>query len=276
MKRVKKKVFRLKQRKTFIKSRFFWFVILFLIFLGTVFYFSIFFDKFQVSQINISGNEKVSTNVLQNMVSDKISKKLLTIWVPAFLEKDGKLVLNSKSIFLVNKGKIAKEVLINFPEIESVKIEKRFPNRLFLEFKERKELAIFCQKDQCFSIDKNGIIFEKRETVPDNEMVISFSDDISNLLLGRAVADENALNLLTKIKEDLMQYFQIEIKKATFSIPEKLEMQTNENWWIIFNLKSDVDLQITKLNLLLKEEITPEIRENLKYIDLRFTKAYYK
>jgi hypothetical protein len=59
----------------------------------------------------------------------------------------------------------------------------------------------------------------------------------------------------------------------------RLDIKTNENWQIYFDLNSmsDTDLKIAKLNLLLNGEITPEIRKNLQYIDLRFKdRAYYK
>jgi hypothetical protein len=42
-------------------------------------------------------------------------------------------------------------------------------------------------------------------------------------------------------------------------------------------LDSDLDLQITKLNLLLKNEVSESARKTLQYIDLRFKdRAYYK
>jgi len=82
--------------------------------------------------------------------------------------------------------------------------------------------------------------------------------------------------LILQIQGNLKDNFQINVKEAAISLPERLNIKTSENWQIYFNLESDINLQITKLNLPLKEEISPEKRENLEYIDVRFSRAYYK
>ena len=60
------------------------------------------------------------------------------------------------------------------------------------------------------------------------------------------------------------------------STPFRLNIETSENWEIYFNLDSETDLQIAKMNLLLKDEIPVSVRKTLQYINLRFNRAYYK
>ncbi len=69
----------------------------------------------------------------------------------------------------------------------------------------------------------------------------------------------------------------LKIEEFNISSPTRLDVKTIEGWWVYFSTAFDIDLQITKLNLLLEKEISQEDRGVLKYIDLRFKdRAYYK
>ena len=101
-------------------------------------------------------------------------------------------------------------------------------------------------------------------------------EDRKEFVLGQEVVKKELLDLILRIQGNLKDGFQIDTKEAILSLPKRLDIKTSENWQIYLNLESDINLQITKLNLLLEEEITPEIKETLEYIDLRFTRVYYK
>jgi len=280
MKKKPRRRYRAKPRGSIFRKPLFWFSFLFLILISTAFYFLVFFEKIQIADVKISGNEKVSANELENIVSDRINRKILFLKIPFLVEKN----IYSKSIFLIRKGKIVKEILDRFPIINEVKIDRKFPNVLVLDIKERKPLAVFCGRDvgsseKCFFIDKNGIIFEDSEDISnelEKKLIIRLLEDRKEFVLGQEVVKKELLDLILQIQGNLRDGFQIDIKEAILSLPKRLDIKTSEDWQIYFNLESDVNLQITKLNLLLKEEITPEIKERLEYIDLRFTRVYYK
>jgi len=275
-KKLKRRRHQIRPKGSIIKKPLFWFSFLFLIVVSVALYFLIFFGEIQITDIKIFGNEKVSVDELKSVVSDKINQKIL--WK------------NSRSIFLARKSEIIKEVLNRFPEISEVKIEKDFPKTLILEIKEREPFAIFCSLDtedseKCFFLDKKGIIFEN--IVPDSfssrgqnflekKLIIRFSESKKEFSLGQEVVEKELLDLILQIQGNLRDSLQIDIQEAVVSLPKRLDIKTSENWQIYFNLESDINLQITKLNLLLKEEITPEKRESLEYIDVRFSRAYYK
>ena len=96
---------------------------------------------------------------------------------------------------------------------------------------------------------------------------------------GENVIAQNIIGAVSKIEKDLKDNFKIDIKEALITTPIRLDIKTKENWQIYFDLSkdSDVNMQITKLNLLLKGDINADVREKLQYIDLRFKdRAYYK
>jgi cell division septal protein FtsQ len=268
---VKNKVQHLKTQKPIFKRAIFWIVILFLIVIFSFLYFFIFSSKFQVSSVIVSGNNNIHSDVLQNITWNNVNKKFITL---------GNWNLISKSIFLTGPKIITEDILKNFPEIESVKVSKKFPQTITLTVEERSPFAIFCQTydTKCFYIDKNGIIFTTLDQIPQNVSIIRQAKENEKFeKTGDRVIEKNIMDIISKIKRDLKDNFQVDIKSAMVTTPFRLNIETSENWQIYFNLESETDLQITKMNALLKDEIPAISRATLQYIDLRFKdRAYYK
>lgn len=267
-KHIKKKIYKLKKsnKKSIIKRPVFWIGLSFLIIFLSLFYLFIFSPKFQLKEIEVSGNEKVRTECIQDFV---------------WLKTAGKV---SKSIFLVNHKNLSKEILANFPEIEMVKISKKLFGTLNIEITERKPFGAFCgyssaenQKEKCFVIDETGIIFKPLPEMSENMLVLRNPLNLKELFTGEKVIAENVMAMISKIKKNMEDDWKINIEEAVISTPTRLDIKTSEKWQIYFNLESDINMQIEKVNLLLNNEISADDRKNLNYIDLRFKdKAYYK
>ena len=261
-KHIKSKIHKIKPKRSVLKMPIFWIFILFLIIVSTAAYFSLFYSGFYIQNIIISGNEKIQTQDIENLVLDNINKKM------------------TKSIFLTNPLELQKLISDAFPIIESVTVEKKFPQSMSLKIEERKPVAVFCQPDQngkCFFIDKNGVIFEELQGIPQNMTVIKQLLNNGEVFTGKNIVGKNIMDLISKVETSLRDNFQINITEALVSDPIRLDIKTSENWQIYFNLNSNTDLQIIKLNSLLNDEISKASRAGLQYIDLRFgDKAYYK
>ena len=258
---VKNKVHRLKTRKSIFKRPVFWIVVLSLIIIFSFFYLFVFFSKFQVNSVIVSGNNNVQSKALESIVWNNINKNI------------------SRSIFLTGPKIISEDILNKFPQIESAKVSKKFPRTITLQVKERTTFAVFCQADdkKCFYIDANGIIFKLLEKIPENISIIRQFTEDKEVFTGERVVEKNIIDIISNIKRNLKDNFQIDVKSAMISTPFRLNIETSENWQIYFNLDSETDLQIAKMNLLLKDEIPASARKTLQYIDLRFkARAYYK
>jgi len=82
--------------------------------------------------------------------------------------------------------------------------------------------------------------------------------------------------------QEIMQIYQYfkkmgaETEKFTLSAG-KITVRMKEGWEAYFQRDTqDIPLELLKLNLILKKELPPEKRKNLQYIELRFSKSYYK
>ena len=273
-KHIKGKIHRIKHPRNARKSIFirpwFWIIILFLAISASVFYFFLFYSGIQVKNIIISGNQKIASKDIENLISDNINNKILSIRAPF-----GSWNLDSKSIFLIDNDRIEKDILQKFPVIEKVEINKHFPQNLILNVTERKSFGAYCQNNnQCFSIDQNGIIFEQLSVIPDHFVIVRQIFEDKQVFTGEEVVAQNIINVIYQIEKNLKDNFQIDLKEALITSPIRLDVKTSENWKIYFDLdvSSDINLQLTKLNLLLNGGIPAEpggySRKNLRYINL--------
>lgn len=252
---------RIKRKRSIIKSRFFWLGILISIIIGGSFYLVCFSSFFQVKEIEISGNQKVLTKDLENVIENQIIRNLF--------------FFQTKSIFLVNLNKIKKALLSNFFQIAEAEIHRGFPDALDIIVIERFGLAIWCRESRCFLLDNEGIIFEEIQTEENSIKIIDERNSIS-FTLGDKVIEKEKLNQIMDIVSKIRDNLKIQLKEISIVSEERLNVKTSEDWEIYFDLEGDINWQLTKLSLVLEEKILPEQRENLEYIDLRFNRVYYK
>ncbi len=273
-KHIKAKVHKLKPKNPLYKQAWFWFSLLLVVIVGLFVYFLFFFPSIQVENINIAGNQKIETQRIKEIVNKNVEKKIFGL---------GSINIVSKTILLVDADDITNDLLIAYPSIESVEVSKKLPQTVNVQIKERSPFAVFCKSGEgttppqdCYYIDTAGVIFDSLPTVPEGMIIVRQATDENNLV-GENVIAQNIMQAIEKVSQNLKNNFQIDVAEAMVSTPVRLNIKTGENWKIYFNVENDVDLQITKLNLLLQDEISTQERSKLEYIDLRYKdKTYYK
>ncbi len=254
-----RKYYRKKKKKkiSIFKSKVFWLTFLILIISGSLFYLFAFSSFFQVKEIKISGNEKVATNNIKDTIFNNFERKII--------------FFSTKSILLADLNKASEALLKNFPRIFQIELKRKFFNTLLAKIEERKPIAIFCQNDNYFLIDKEGVIFKKMpESSPG--LKIKKINQTADLFLGESVVEKEEITKILKIKSKLENDSKVSLMDVSIS-ENRLNVRTSENWEIYFNLKKDLDWQLVELKTIL-EEISKERRRELKYIDLRFNKIY--
>lgn len=262
---------RLRKRRSIVKSRVFWDIVLGLVLLCSLAYFLFFSTVFKLKEIKFISPREVSLKPLQELLNQELQKK----WLHLF-KRD--------SFFLLWSREVEDKILRELPEIKTANLRKKFPDGLLLEVKKREPLAIWCgleedeQSDgQCFLIDKDRVIFrraKKEETKGDLFLVMSKEEKQRGILEEACSAEE--MNQILEIQHRLQGKLNIGVENFTKGKLGLLEAKTVEGWEIYFDLSTDIELALTKLELLLEEELPLEERKNLQYIDLRFSKVYYK
>jgi len=249
-----RKPYRVKKKKPIFRDRFFWLGILIFVVIVGIFYLICFSPFFQIKEIKISGNQKVPTGDLENIIQNQIVRNLF--------------FSQTKSIFLVNLNIIKTATLEKFPQLAKINLKRSFPDTMLIEIEERKPIAIFCQEEQYFFIDGEGIIFEEVSEADPQWLQIKNLTLTTNSKLGEEAIKKEKLSQVLEIESKVKG--NLKILEVSIISEERLNAKTSEGWEIYFNLESDLNWQLTKLGAVLEKEIPLEKRENLEYIDLRF------
>ena len=253
--RTYRKPYRVKKKKSVISSRFFLLGILILLAFIGLFYLSVFSSFFQIREIKISGNQKIQTQELQNLIQEQIVNKLFSF--------------SSKSIFLADLSKVKAKISETFPQIAQINFEREFPDTLIVRVEERKPTAVFNQGDLYFFLDKEGIIFE--QAAADSQLIkIKKSAGDKELKLGDRVLEKELLDSILEIESKLKNNLRIIPEEVLVVSDERINLKTFEGWEIYLNPRGDIEWQLTKLRVDLEEEIPQERRNDLEYIELRF------
>lgn len=214
--------------------------------------FLLFSPRFQVSQLNITGNNNILTEDLKRVAEQKLKTSF------SLLGMD----ISTESIFLSMGGGV-NSLLESFPEIEKITIKKNFPNGVSLQIVEKTPYVVWTDEKR-YLVDKNGSYikdFEDRE-------------DYSSLI---RVNEKEKIDNLTK-KDILEKLSKIELKLKNNSInisefdvyQEKIVTKSNLSCKIFFNISDDLDWQIEKLIIVLGNSKYSDNLNSFEYIDLRF------
>ncbi len=249
------------KKKPIFRGRFLILGFLTLLIVAAIFYFLFLFETFWIEKIIVSGEKKVMKEEIELLAERRLKNKVL------FFE--------TKSIFAVDTGQIKRDILDSFPQIARVKVNRGFFDAISIEVTEREALALWCQEERCFLIDIEGVIFE--EVSPEMELFrIRSGQVVDSLALGLTIVSRERLGQIFNVKSDLTETAEVSITEAFLASEERLNVKTSEGWEIYFNLKGDLEWQVKELDLLLEKQISPEKREELEYVELRFNRVYYK
>ena len=235
-----RKPYRVKRKKAIWRSRLFRISLLFLIIIGAVSYFLLFSPVFHIKKIIITG--------------DKI-----------FSQENIGALADGKNFFLIDTREIKDYILSSFPQTADVKIRRSLPDVLDISVKKRYPAVLWCESEKCSLADKNGVIF--REAADENLMRISGKKE--------ELGKEKIAQILD-IQDKLKNIAGVTTTEALIVSKGRINIGISEGWEIYFNTEGDLDWQIKELGLVLEKQISPERRKNLEYVDLRFSRVFYK
>ena len=241
-----KKRLRIKKKKPFFKKPVFWISFFLILISVSTFYIFFFSNIFKVKEVQILGEIRIQKEIEKFLIE----------------------MVSGKNIFLVRSEIIKNEVLKNFPQISSLEFKREFPSGLIFKILERKEVAVFCQKE-CYLIDKEGIAFESGEK--EGILRIEKENFENEIGLGEKLVEKEILEKILEISEKSG----MKIEKASIISEDNLQFQTFEGWKFFIDPQKDIDWQLTKLKVAIENAIPKEKIQDLEYIDLRFGNFAY-
>lgn len=250
----KRKVSR--RRKSIFTNLYFSFSVFASILILSTLGFLLFSPRFQVQTLTVSGNKDIPTDQLQKVAEEKTKTSF------SFMGFD----VSTASIFLFGKGG-ADVLMENFPEIEKVVVKKNFPNGVSLEVVEKTPFAVWTD---AFDNSKKYLIDEKGSFIKNYEDREEYSS-LMNVNQKEKIKDLDKKDALSKLSLIVKDLNDSSIRVSSFDMyEEKVSANSNVNCLIIFNINDDLDWQIEKLGIVLKNPKYSSDLNKLKYIDLRF------
>ena len=249
-----RKTKKIKKKGSILKSRFFWLGVSIVALTELLLYVVVLFPLFQIQEVRVEGNIEVSENKIKSAVLEHLWGKFL--------------FFPTASILLADTQGIRDNLLLTIVELETVSIQKKFPNILIVSVQEKRTVAFWCQdQDRCLALDKEGVAFKKAQVSSDFPVITS------------PVTEDALLAVLNFSKEMKRRSLLGDEVSVGFRIvsENQIEASISEGWSIYFTQTQDLSWQITKFQTVLENKVSPEKRRKLEYIDVRFgDQAYLK
>lgn len=251
----KRRIARRRKKSIFSNFYFSFSVFASIIILSTV-GFLLFSPRFQISQLDISGNNKIATEDLEKVAQEKLKTSF------SLLGMD----ISTESIFL-SLGKGTSSLMEAFPEIEKVTIKKNFPNGVSLQIVEKTPYAIWTDEfdsSKCYLVDKSGSYIKKYVESEEYASLIKINEKEEIKDLDKKGILENLSKIETKLKNSKINVSDFDVYE------EKLVVKSDLACKIYFNIDDDLNWQIEKLGIVLGNTKYSDRLSSFEYIDLRF------
>jgi len=251
---------------------------LFFCLLAGLIYFSIWSPVLRVNKIEIKSEKEpvyYENNEIIKIAEEKLKNKIFGI-------------IPKNTIILAPIKGIKNAVLDIFPEIKQINISRNlsdFSNiGLIVNIEERRSIGIWCKAEnrtststekiinECFQIDKDGVIYRKSLLVKSDSVLNIYSLRNQSAVIRDLVVPLEIINFILEAKEKTP----VLISDLYFISIEDLRGTTSLGWQVYFNPAYSIDSQIKALETILDEQIKGDYK-SLEYIDLRIEgRVYYK
>gem|GEM_PF-644046 len=215
---------------------------------------------FEVQTIKIDGAEKIEEGEVVEIIEKELNKKIG--------------LLDSKSILLFNLDQTKKDLMARLPQVQDIVISREFPSKIIASVQERRAAAIFSAGGKQYSLDESGLVFEEYQN-GEGLPLISAPFAAAPQIGARAVEKETMRGILRVIGE-MRGATDIAPAEAIIASPERVNLLTQEGWYVYFHPRRDISDQIVKLLAVINDESFKQKRKNLEYVDVRFTRVYLK
>jgi cell division septal protein FtsQ len=247
---------RIRKHKKFQKNisifdnRFFWLGMIGVVFAVSFVYVFFFSRVFEIQHIVIEGNRKVDI--------EKVRETANT---------------HERNIILLDIDSLGRMLLLKFPQIKEVTIQKKPLHGLEISLVERRGSAVWCAApaepeasgDVCYAVDAHGVVFEPRD--PSEFLPLLLVRNIEPVL-GTKIVSEETLGAVLAFDAEIKNI----VDAASYDIisESRFNIHTELGWEIYAAPLADIGWQAAKLQTVLEKNISDSQKESLEYIDLRF------
>jgi len=260
-----------KQKKIALKILY---IFLILLALGALFYFFFISSYFDIKYVNISGNETVSKNNINNIYEE--------------LSSGDSYFLKNKNTFVFKASALANDIKNKFKRVQDVRVSRLFPASLNITIKEYSPFGVSCVdiskregvsdyiKTGCFYFNEEGIVFDQAPDLEGNIFIFVKDSNVSGENLPQSLYSKDDVYFMYQFKDAMSKYG---LPLEYFALDDKfhdVEALTKEGFKVFLTMDLDPKEEALSLYQILNNEVKDRMAE-LDYVDLRIqNRAYYK
>ena len=214
------------------------------------------------------------------IASPHISKEEVIRAITPALQKKKFGVISTSHLYFLDRVALQAAARESIPLLQSVVIERHFPNVLRLTVTEKQPVAIWNQQESLYLLDEHGQVLGATDAslVQDNLPIVKNTIAAPQPTVGQWVLEERNLQFARNLDKSFSA--KIGIPLSRFDIPTgfatEITAVTQEGWSVLFNTENDLDEQLVVLNTILTQDVK-EKRPFLHYVDLRVNNlGFYK
>jgi cell division septal protein FtsQ len=257
--------FRLRFNKNFYLT-----IFLALIILGSIIWLLFFTNIFNIKAVEIQGASRISKNDIESLVWQEANNKIFKIGEWSFGSEE--------KLFLFNKEALSKKINENF-YLDSMVINKKIPSTLVINLVEKQYSMVWQEGDDGFYfIDNTGLVI--KETLPEeiraNNYPVIINKGGARLADKKIDINQNTLDDINAIFKNL-KAGELHFIIDNFILDDDtgtIKMKIKEGPIVYFSAKNDINQQINKFIVVMKEKIKSDFSKK-KYIDLRYGDMVY-
>lgn len=248
-------------------------VILLVILSGGAIYFIFYSPYFSIRQIEISGLQKIDSSELRGIVDNQIASHRF-------------LIFSQNNIFVFDEKSTEKEINERYA-LNYLKIEKRLPDSVNISVEEKMPALIWKTAEKIYLVGGDGVVIREiqeeevsgyQTNQPGANMALVFDESNETTAIKEQIINRKKAEAVVNLQSNLGRITGLQIINFAMVNREDtmIKCLTGEGWQIYFSPADDLNEQIQKLSVFLKEK-NQEERRGLQYVDLRFEdRVYYK
>jgi len=193
-----------------------------------------------------------------------------------FINKHDLSALKGKSIFFIDLKSIQRRLQSKYPQLDQLKIIKRFPDQIFVAAHERHPVAQTMIKNKILTLDEKGVVLssatQKDDQWPWIDGIIATN---KSFVLGQTLRGKGVFMALKLIKifQDHRALANYKIRTINVHNLSKITFTLSNHVMIIIDWDK-MDRKINKLGFILSQK-NINFKE-IKYVDMRFKEPVVK
>jgi len=251
------------QKQNKLKRKISVFGIILLIIIIILFIYVLLFSPYlKIQQIEINGLNNIKEKDLRQIIDFELNRGI---------------IFKHNNILLFSINSLKENIESNYV-LEWLEIKKKiYPPQIQISLLEKVSALTYITDENCFNIDIQGFIIEKCNSFSSDFIQIRNANN-QNTEIGQQVLKPEVINYIINLNEALKgQGTNIRTFIIVSADSSDLRILTEQGFEIYFNTNLEINDQLTRLNILIREEIGEDNLDNIDYIDLRFgEKVFYR